>query len=232
MEKLSSSKPVAGANKVEDCYPKWLLWWRGAPAAGPACLTARLGNSLTGSRKEVTASQASLSNPSQPLLLPDSSCHCGDCPVLCGDVPGGGRNSGLDSLHYPSLAGSPKPQGCSITSPRGHWCQHVMPGTVQTPTCMRHCPHQGLAAPRAGRQVVSCCSPWRRRNWGSRSSEWNSRSATRPSVLVQNCFWGQKHPCIRISKITVTKLPCEAVVPHPNKRNWFAFGCCLFGLAV
>ena len=131
-----------------------------------------------------------LSNPSQPLLLPDSSCHCGDCPVLCGGVPGSGRNSGQDSLHYPSLTGSPKPQGCSITSPQGHWCQHMMPGTVQTPTCVRHCPHQGLAEPLAGRQVVSRCSPWRKTNWGSRSSEWNSRSATRPSVLVQTCFWG------------------------------------------
>ena len=63
MEKLSSSKPVAGANKVGDRYPKWVLWGRGAPAAGPACLPARLGNSLTGTRKEVTASLASPSAP-------------------------------------------------------------------------------------------------------------------------------------------------------------------------
>ena len=80
MEKLSSSKPVAGANKVEDCYPKWLLWWRGAPAAGPACLTARLGNSLTGARKEVTASQAS------PSATPPSPCFSLTHPAIVATV--------------------------------------------------------------------------------------------------------------------------------------------------
>lgn len=194
----------------------------------PACQVGQLSHwDQKGSHSK---SGLPLSTPFQPLLLPDSSCCCGDCHVLCGGVPGGGRNSGQDSLLYPSLAGSPKPHSCSITSPQGHWCQHVRLGTVQSPTRLRHCPHQGLAAPLAGRQVASCCSPWRR-SWGSRSSEWNSGSATRSSVLVHNCFWGQKHPCICIPKITVTKLSCEAVVPHPNKRNWFAFGCCLFGLA-